>query len=363
MRWSITLGTIKGIKIKMHLTFLLVIAWGSFRYGDGNGWQGLVFGAVLVLLVFGIVLLHELGHSLVALRFGVTVRDIILLPIGGVARLEKMPEKPFHEFMVAIAGPAVNFAFVVLLFPILWWGTTGNIWYQLLRSVGNPQLSGWWLMQFLFWVNLSLLVFNIIPAFPLDGGRILRSLLAIWLDYQKATRIAVWIGQGFAFLLGGFAFFEGNILTALVALFIFSAGGAEGRSVTVKRVLDKIRAGEILGQIHTVLHPDFTMMEVAGLTFGGRQTKFPVLAEDTLIGIIRRGDIRKALERGRKETTVAEVMHRDFPALGADAPLSEVQAKLIASDSSVAAIYKDTQLMGLIDFDDIQHAFYHLKPV
>lgn len=355
MKWSFQIARVQGIQIRVHVTFVLVVVWGAFNYGSGGGLRGLAFGALLTLLVFGIVLLHELGHSLAALRFGIAVRDITLLPIGGVARLERMPQKPVQELVVAVAGPLVNVVLALLSIPVLWHLTGGYPLAILFAGPLRANFSG--LFVFLFIINLSLLIFNLIPAFPLDGGRIFRALLATGLGFGRATRLAVWVGQGLAFLMGLYGLWRGNWLLAFVALFIFSAGSAEGRSVAVRSVLDSIRVREALSHMHTVLHPGFTVMEVAAMTLHNPQTNFPVMLGDVLIGIIGRHDIRRALAEGQKWVTVAEVMRRDFPTLRPDATLTDAQDTMFQANSPVAAVYEGTRLCGLLSFEDIERAF------
>ncbi|RME50997.1 MAG: CBS domain-containing protein [Caldilineae bacterium] len=355
MKWSFQIARVQGIQIRVHVTFVLVVVWGAFNYGSGGGLRGLAFGALLTLLVFGIVLLHELGHSLAALRFGIAVRDITLLPIGGVARLERMPQKPVQELVVAVAGPLVNVVLALLSIPVLWHLTGGYPLAILFAGPLRANFSG--LFVFLFIINLSLLIFNLIPAFPLDGGRIFRALLATGLGFGRATRLAVWVGQGLAFLMGLYGLWRGNWLLAFVALFIFSAGSAEGRSMAVRSVLDSIRVREALSNMHTVLHPGFTVIEVATMTLHNPQTNFPVMLGDVLIGIIGRHDIRRALAEGQKWATVAEVMRRDFPTLRPDATLTDAQDTMFQANSPVAAVYEGTRLCGLLSFEDIERAF------
>jgi Zn-dependent protease len=363
MSWSINMGSIKGIPIKIHLTFFLIVIWGAFQYGGDNGLFGLAYGALLTLLLFGIVLLHELGHSLAALYYNIPVRDITLLPIGGLARLDRMPEKPIQEFVVAAAGPAVNVVLAIVFFPILLViiGESMFSGRSLMMAFAGPSLPG--AAMFLFVVNLSLLIFNLIPAFPLDGGRIFRSLLAMFLDYEKATTLAVRIGQGFAILLGVWGLFPPfNFFTVLIALFIFSAGGAEGRSVRVKNILDGVKARDALTPKNTILQPNYSVMEVASLTLNTRESYFPVLlAENSLVGIVSREGVRRALEKGQNWVYVAEIMHREFTKLDIDTPLSVVQMELVESDVPIVAIYEAEQFQGLLGFEDIERAFYILS--
>src|SRR5436305_5563210 len=198
MRWSLKLGQSKGINIYMHWTFLILVGWIFMAYlGEGDGIGPALKGVGFILAVFGCVVLHELGHALTAQRYHIRTRDITLLPIGGVARLERMPREPLQELWVALAGPAVNVLIVAVLFVfLLAWGglgRTSTIW----------QNGGGFLSQLMF-VNLFLVAFNLVPAFPMDGGRVLRALLATRLEYARATEIAARIGQGLAILFGFF---------------------------------------------------------------------------------------------------------------------------------------------------------------
>jgi Zn-dependent protease len=229
MRWSWRLLTIFGIDIKVHATFVLALLWGGFLWSNG-GWTGALYGVFLTLVLFVIVVMHELGHSLVAQRYGIPVYDIILLPIGGVARLSHMPEAPVQELVVALAGPAVNLALVLLTGPLLLGGMALNALTT--GAVGLPSLSVPGLLNFvafLFMVNVSLLVFNMLPAFPMDGGRVLRALLAMKLPYVRATKLAVAGGRLFAVLFAVTGILTANIFLAVVALFVFTGAGAEGQ--------------------------------------------------------------------------------------------------------------------------------------
>ena len=220
MTWSFRIAQIAGINIRVHVTFFLILALGAIQWGgQGGGLDGALFGVVLMLLLFTCVTLHELGHSIVANRLGVPVREIVLLPLGGVAVMNKQPEKPIHEFLISIAGPLVNVVIALLLaIPV-----GAQVRMSLLdgrgllpETVNDPSLNT--LLFWLFSANISLVVFNLIPAFPLDGGRILRSLLALAIGYPRATRIAMAIGQTIAIGLGGFGVLSGNLGLALIAV-------------------------------------------------------------------------------------------------------------------------------------------------
>jgi Zn-dependent protease len=228
MRWSLNIGRVFGIRLEVHVTFLLFLGWVAMDQGLLAGRPEAALQAVmLTLLVFACVVLHELGHALTARRFGVATRDIVLLPIGGVARLERMPDRPQQELLVAVAGPAVNVVIAAALVLLL--VLTGHP--TALADLGDGML------ELLLVVNVVMVLFNMIPAFPMDGGRVLRSLLALRLPFLQATRIAAGVGQVAAVLLGAAALFAfHNWLLAFAALFVFRAAGEERARVQARAV-------------------------------------------------------------------------------------------------------------------------------
>src|SRR5262245_4313625 len=232
MRWSIGIGSIAGIRVEIHVTFILFVGWIAIQDGLLTGHpERALSSIVLILLVFGCVLLHELGHALTARRYGIRTRDIVLLPIGGVARLQRMPDQPGQEIVVALAGPAVN----VVIAAALWLALGGWNGADAIRPVGDGMLEK------LLTVNLIMVGFNLIPAFPMDGGRVLRALLALRLPYLRATRIAALVGQGIALLFGVIGFFY-NPMLMFVALFVFLAAGEEHALVRTRASLSELPA-------------------------------------------------------------------------------------------------------------------------
>jgi Zn-dependent protease len=236
MRWSLNIGRVFGIRLELHVTFLLFLGWVAVDQGLLAGRPEAALAAVgLTLLVFACVVLHELGHALAARRFGVVTRDIVLLPIGGVARLERMPARPQQELLVAVAGPAVNVAIAIVL--VLLMVLSGRS--TALVDLGNG------LLETLLLVNVAMVLFNMIPAFPMDGGRVLRSLLALRLPFLQATRIAAGVGQVAALVLGAAGvFFLHNWVLALAALFVFQAAGRERALVQARTAPAGPPAGE-----------------------------------------------------------------------------------------------------------------------
>ena len=238
MRWSIKIARIAGTEVRIHITFLLFLAWIGFSYYQMGGAAAAIPGVLFVLALFGCVLLHEFGHALAARAFGIPTPDITLLPIGGVARLQRMPDKPWQELIVAIAGPLVNVVIALVLLPFL--GRPAG-----LENIEQMEHPGVGMLPKLVSVNIMLVLFNLIPAFPMDGGRVLRSLLAMTLPYGRATQIAAWIGQALAFVFGFIGLFS-NPLLIFIAFFIFLGAQQEAAMAQMKDLSLNQRVGEAM---------------------------------------------------------------------------------------------------------------------
>lgn len=360
MGWSIKLGRIFGIDIKVHLTFLLILVWGAFNYGGG---AGPLYGILVTLALFTLVLLHELGHSLAAIGYGIPVKDITLLPIGGVARLERMPEKPLHELVVALAGPLVNVLLGAVLLPvILFWIIVQDASFSL-STLSQPGWVG--LLFFLFTANVSLAVFNMIPAFPLDGGRVLRAALGFFTNYQRATTIAATVGRILAVGLGLVAIFTGEFFLAIIAFFVFIVGGQEAQAVAARGVLRGLRVSQALTNNAVALSPSATIGQVASLMMTSRQPDFAVLDPDTgqLLGVATSHNVIEAMQQGRWRSRIGDIMQqaRHVPVIALNATLDEVQEKLGQTSSRVAAVYDGLYFRGLISLDDVYRAFQFLS--
>lgn len=362
MSWSIKLGRIFGINIQVHLTFFLILIWGAFSYG---GSAGPLYGLIVTLALFTLVLLHELGHSLAAIGYGIPVRDITLLPIGGVARLERMPEKPLHELVVALAGPAVNIILALILLPVvLGLAVTQSVPLSL-SAWSQPGLSG--LLAFLFSANLTLAAFNLIPAFPMDGGRVFRAVMGLFLDYQQATRIAVTVGRVLAVGFGLFGLLSGQLLLAFIALFIFAASGQEGEAVAARGLLRNVRVGQALsGNSNSVtLSPHATVGQAASMAMSGYRPDYAVVDPYSrqLLGVVSSDDVARAMGRGQWHQRMTEIMQpiQNVPTVTLSTTLSEVQEKLTAASSRVAAVYDGHLFQGLISLEDLYRVFRFLS--
>lgn len=229
MRLSWRVATVRGIDLKVHATFALALLWGAFVWNTGTPASAL-YGVFLTLLLFAVVVLHEFAHAFTAQHYGIEVYDIVLLPVGGVARLSNLPEKPAEELWVALAGPAVNLALALLLAPFV----LGGLALQMLHgfmpawpSITTPGLDN--IAAFLLLVNISLFLFNMLPAFPMDGGRVLRALMAMRWSYARSTQVAVIIGRAFALAFAALAIYTMNLFLGLVAVFVFAGAGSESR--------------------------------------------------------------------------------------------------------------------------------------
>ena len=235
---SLTIGRIQGIDIKLHPSFLLIALWVIYHWGfrQNYGIGGTIYGFVLVLSIFCLVLLHELGHSMMAHEYGLRVRDITLVPFGGIARIEQMPSRPRAEAMISVAGPLVNLAIALLILPMLLMVglASGNSSLQDFAQFGLGDVSLTGFLFYLLLANLTLAIFNLLPAFPMDGGRILRAGVTPFVGRQGATTVAVAIGVTLGILIGIMGLISGEYLIVVVMAFVILAAFAEGRAVRVQ---------------------------------------------------------------------------------------------------------------------------------
>ncbi len=346
MKWSWKISTISGIDVFMHATFLLIIGWVGLSYLQQTGTlTGALEGIFFTLLIFGCVVLHELGHALAARRYGIKTRDITLYPIGGVARLERTPDNPVQELWVALAGPAVNLVIAVLLFG--WLILSGSL--EPLASLGMT--SGPFIERLLL-VNVSLVVFNLIPAFPMDGGRVLRAVLALRLEYTRATQIAATIGQGLALLLGLVGLFS-NPFLVFIAFFVWIGAGQEASMVQIKTALGGIPVIRAMVTDFRSVSPRDTLRRAVELTLSGYQTDFPVLENEKVVGVLTRGDMLVALARHGENTFVENIMRSEVQIVDANEMLEPAFARLQACNCHTMPVVSRGQLVGLLTSDNI----------
>ena len=365
MSWSIKLFQVKGIDVKIHLTFVLILIWVAYNWGAaaGPGSPGVVFGLIATLLLFACITLHELAHSFVALGFGIRVHDILLLPIGGVSQIEEMPDKPSQELRIAVAGPLVSFALAAGLYVILLVvGSTTRTPIDLTLSSISPSWVG--MLAYLAAANLLLGLFNILPAFPMDGGRILRALLALRLDYAKATGIAVTIGQALAIALGLFGFITGNLPMILVAFFVWLGASQEGGDVRSRGVLGDMRVGQAMTRGPLTLNPNDPLLRAIDLTLSSEQSDFPVLdATNTrVVGLLAREDVLRGVRAHGAAAPVADAMQTTFPTATPDELLYDLQRRMLSEGGHVMPVVDASgQLVGLLTAMDVNEALRLLQ--
>src|SRR5260370_20103447 len=346
MSWSWRIGRIAGIDVYMHFTFLLLLGWlVAVHYLAHGDLAEALGGLVFILTLFGIVVLHELGHALAARRYGIRTRDITLLPIGGVAGLERMPDDPRQELVVAFAGPAVNVVLAAGLYLGLALGRG-------LAPVGDVIQVGGSFVDQLFWVNVSLAVFNLLPAFPMDGGRVLRALLAMRLDYVRATHVAARIGQGMALVFGFLGLF-GNPLLIFIALFVWLAAAQEASLVQMRSALDGIPVLRAMITDFRTLRPDDPLGRAVEYLLAGYRQDFPVVEDGRLVGVLQRDDLSAALGKYGLEAPVRDVMHGEFVTTDPREMLQTALARLQDCGCRTLPVVQGGRLLGLVTADSL----------
>jgi len=345
--WSWRVAKLGGIDIRIHATFLLLLAWIAWsRYSAAGTVSAALDGVLFTSIVFGIVVLHELGHALTARHYGVRTRDITLWPIGGVAALERMPDTPRAELAVAVAGPAVNAALAAILAVILW--LEGSSVF--VADVVSPHEA---LLAQLLWVNVMLAGFNLLPAFPMDGGRALRALLAMRLDDVRATEVAATIGQALAIVFGFIGLFFNPVLL-FIALFVWLGAAGEARVARMKYAFSGVPVRYAMLTEVRVLSPQRSVADAVQLALSCQQGDFPVLEGGTLVGLLSRQAILDALSNRGPEVPVAEVMRTDVPVTHPNAMLDEAFELLQGADlRSLPVVWPDGKLAGLVTTETI----------
>ena len=300
MSWSIPILRIAGIQLRIHITFLLLIGWVAIVSASA---------AIFVLLLFLCVVLHEFGHAIAAKGYGINTPDITLLPIGGVARLERMPEEPRQELVIAIAGPLVNVIIAACLFVVI--GARANVTAGVARGD---------LLIDLFKINVWLVLFNLLPAFPMDGGRVLRALLASRMTYARATQVAATVGQAFAFffgivgLFGIPGLFHANPFLIFIAVFVYIGASQEAALAQMRDVSRRFPVSSAMVREFRTLLETATLQEAVDALLATSQHDFPVLDESgNVAGILTRHDLIAALRKNDPAIRVGDVMRRDIP--------------------------------------------------
>jgi Zn-dependent protease len=398
MKRSLKLFTWFGIPVYLHWTFGLILIFAFYQgYTEGAGMLSAFLTLGVLIALFGCVLLHEFGHSLTARRYGVNTQDIILTPIGGIARLERMPEKPVQEFLVAIAGPMVNVVIAILLFIIgkmmysgiywelfnailvdqfqslihffnsTWLFITGNITFtevknlltrgsEYSKSADIVNESGIQvgivleILPLLLGVNLWLVLFNMVPAFPMDGGRIFRSLLAMRIGRPKATNIASIVGQIIAVIFIGLGLFQGAFTLTLIGFFVFSTARSENRMVQTDDLLEKFTAKDLMRTNFTRLYLNDWMQSASDLVKQGGEQSFLVFdMQENLMGVLEESAIIDSLKKRDYSTSIANYYIPDWESVHPDESLKYIYHLIYQKGHTILPVTNDSGLVGVID--------------
>ena len=347
MKWQWKLGRFAGIDVFVHATFLLLIGWvGYSHWTEHQSWAKVAEGIFFILVLFGCVVLHEYGHALTARKYGIKTRDITLYPIGGVARLERMPEKPIEELWVALMGPAVNVVIAAGLFAYLF------VTNSLVPLTDLTVASGSFLERLLT-VNISLVLFNLIPAFPMDGGRVLRAFLAMRMEYVRATQIAANVGQGMAFLLGFWGLFN-NPFLLFIAFFVWIGASQEAGMVQMKNSISGIPITRAMLTDFKTLSPRDNLSQVVALILAGSQHDFPVIdANGQVAGILERDRFMAALTQHGQSAPVMDFIRRDLPSVDSHEMVEMALMRFQETGAKTLPVIHLGQFVGLITAENI----------
>ena len=346
MKWSWKLTRIAGIDIYVHATFFILIGWIGLSYWKAEGSLAAVISGVgFILALFACVVLHEFGHALTARRFGIRTRHITLLPIGGVAMLERMPDDPKQEIVVALAGPAVN---LVIALALWLWLTVSSA----LVPVDHLSLTSGPFLERLMIINIVLAVFNLLPAFPMDGGRVLRAALAMRMDRYRATRVAASVGQGMALWLGFIGLLY-NPFLIFIALFVWIGAAAEAGMEQIKSTLSDMTVGRAMLTDFQVLSPADPLSRAIELTLAGSQKDFPVMSDNNVIGVLTQADLLRGLQEHGEQIRVHDCMQRGMQSAKTDESLEKVLQRLQTCQCQLLSVTEAGRLVGIVNMDNI----------
>jgi len=346
MKWSIKIGRFAGIYVYMHVTFLILVSWVALVHWRQDQSIAAVFaGVMFILTVFLCVVLHEFGHALTARRYGIKTRDIILLPIGGVARLERLPTNPLQELWVALAGPAVNVVIALGLFA--WLSLTASFEpIQKLTVTTGP------FVERIMAVNLFLVAFNMIPAFPMDGGRVLRAILATRKEYSRATQIAASIGQGIAILFGFIGLFY-NPFLLFIAFFVWIGAAQEASMAHMSSAISNTPVQQAMLTDFRYLNKNDSLDRAVELTLAGSQKDFPVVDNGRIEGILTQSDLLRALSASDQYPTITSAMQDNFVTVDSLEMLESAFAKLKDCNCHTLPVTLNGKLVGMLTMDNL----------
>ncbi|MEO1049171.1 MAG: site-2 protease family protein [Bacteroidota bacterium] len=347
MKWSLYLGKYWGIKVFIHWTFLILIGWIAISGANqGQNVNDILLTLLFVLTLFFCVTLHEFGHALAAKRFNYKTRDITLLPIGGLARLESMPANPKQELIVALAGPAVNLVISGLLLTIL------ELTNGIPSGSALAPVSGANFFFLLMVVNFLLAIFNLIPAFPMDGGRVLRALLTFNMPRERATRIATSIGQLLAivFVFWGLFF---NPFLIVIGIFVYLGAQAEMVFTQSNSILHGHTVGDIIMHDFHSLHVDDTISRAVEKLLDSDAKDFAVMDGADMVGTLNRSEIIKAVAQHDVETTVGKIMNTELKTITPDTPLEKIYNEQQNTTNSLMPVVQNSRIIGVLDLENV----------
>ena len=351
MKWSVPLGRVMGIQLFIHWSFLLIVGWVGWLGWRTDGWVASLWAVLLVLTLFLCVILHELGHSLVALKFGIHVRDITLFPIGGVASMSSIPEKPGQEFLMALAGPLVNVIIAGLLLAV---------------RRGVPAFdteavfpTNWQeLVDQLIRINIVLVLFNLLPIFPMDGGRVMRAILGVFMSHARATAVAAAIGRLLALglIILGLRLVIYNPFLVIIGIFIFIGAGNENRWVQIRAKLRGVCMRDVMLSPCVSLHPDDPVKQCKEYAIRTAQDSFPVVDRDSglVIGVVPHKSWKVAVKTHHAETLVATIMLHQFICFNPDAPVDELFRDMRRLRQGIYPIVENGCVIGILRREDVE---------
>lgn len=349
MKWSWRIGRIGGIDLRVHATFLILLAWMALVYYRSSGTAaGAARGVLFTIALFASVVLHEFGHAAAGRRVGVPTRDITLLPIGGVARLEYIPRKATQELGIALAGPAVTALIAIVLSLVL------VLLHAPLAMATDAVVTGdgtGFLAQ-LMWVNVYLLAFNLLPAFPMDGGRVLRAALAMRTGYLRATTVAARVGRAFALLFGVVGLFY-NPFLVLIALFVWLGAAAESSALQEHEIFGDVRVDQVMIRELRTLSADETLDAAMRHVLEGFQHDFPVVDNGRVVGVLTRAGMLAGLGRRGAASPVSESMDTSFRTTRPEESVERAAASLRECHCSTMPVLDGGQLRGVLTSENI----------
>ncbi len=348
------IGRVRGINIFVHATFLLIVVWAAYSgWSEAQTVVGAAYQVIFVLALFGCIVLHELGHALTALRYGIKTRDITLLPIGGVARLERMPKEPLQELAVALAGPAVNVVIAALIATGLWVAGAYHGFTAQAAMEGS-------MLERLMIVNIFLVLFNLLPAFPMDGGRALRALLATRLGPLRATQIAASVGQGMAVVFGLLGLVS-NPFLVLIAMFVWMGASQEAAMAQAEALLGRVPVERATIRNFYAVHEDDPLSSVVEAGMMTPQADFPVLDRAGKIsGMLTRAGLEAGLAEDGGQGRVDHAMRRDFSSVEEGDTLEDAFRKFQACQCQTLPVTREGRVEGLLTRENM-HAFVNIQ--